>query len=69
MTNNEYYAYLIECGFSESEAEIKMEEREIMIKLCFSGEKKEPRKITSSTYKRAQKRLNKKVDDFLGINK
>lgn len=69
MTNNEYYVYLIECGFSESEAKIKMEEREIMIKLYFSDEKREPREITSSTYKRAQKKLNKKVNDFLGINK
>ena len=30
-------------------------------------DKTEPREITSSTYKRAQKRLKKQVDTFMGI--
>ena len=31
------------------------------------AEDKEPREITSSTYKRAQKRLNKQINDRFGI--
>lgn len=62
-SNQEYFEYLLSCGFSESEAEERMKDREVMRKLYFK--KKEPREITSSTYERAQKRLKKDVENFM----
>jgi len=47
------------------------EDRKIMLKLYFNkdAKKKEPREITSSTYIRAQNRLQKEIDSFLNIKK
>jgi len=67
MTDNEYYNYLLSCGFTEDEANKKMEEAEIMTKLY--SKPKEPREITSSTYKRAEKRLHKEVENFMGFDR
>lgn len=61
--NNDYYNYLLSCGFDEQEAQQKMKEREIMIDL-YQG-KKEQREITSHAYQSSQKRLTKDVQDFL----
>lgn len=62
-SDNDYYNYLLSCGFDEQEAQQKMKEREIMIDL-YKG-KKEQREITSQTYQSSQKRLTKEVQDFL----
>ena len=51
-SDNDYYNYLLSCGFDEQEAQQKMKEREIMIDL-YQG-KKEQREITSQTYHRAK---------------
>lgn len=61
--NNDYYNYLLSCGFDEQEAQQKMKEREIMIDL-YQG-KKEQREIISHAYQSSQKRLTKDVQDFL----
>ena len=61
----EYIKYLKECGFNDIEIKTKLKEREIMKKLYFNGEKKEPRYITSATYERATKRTTKSVDGWL----
>lgn len=61
--DNDYYDYLLSCGFDEKEAQHKLEEREIMNDL-YKG-KKEPREITSQTYQSSQKRLTKEVQVFL----
>lgn len=64
----DYYTYCLRCGFSEDEAREKNREREVMVKLYFTNPK-EPREITSSTYKRAQKILDKEVETVMGFNK
>lgn len=51
-SDNDYYNYLLSCGFDEQEAQQKMKEREIMIDL-YQG-KKEQREITSQTYQSSQ---------------
>jgi hypothetical protein len=61
--DNDYYNYLLSCGFDEQEAQQKMKEREIMINL-YQG-KKEQREITSQSYQSSQKRLTKEIQDFL----
>lgn len=63
QSDNDYYDYLLSCGFDEKEAQQKLKEREIMVDL-YKGEK-EPREITSQTYQSSQKRLTKEVQDFL----
>lgn len=62
-SDNDYYNYLLSCGFDEQEARQKLKEREIMTDL-YQG-KKEPREITSQAYQSSQKRLTKEVQDFL----
>lgn len=62
-SDNDYYNYLLSCGFDEQEAQQKMKEREIMIDL-YQG-KKEQREIISHAYQSSQKRLMKDVQDFL----
>lgn len=62
-SDNDYYNYLLSCGFDEQEAQQKMKEREIMIDL-YQG-KKEQREITSQTYQSDQKRLAEEDPDFL----
>ena len=62
-SDNDYYSYLLSCGFDEQEAQQKMKERENMIDL-YQG-KKEQREITSQTYQSSQKRLTKEIQDFL----
>lgn len=62
-SDNDYYNYLLSCGFDEQEAQQKMKERETMLGL-YQG-KKEQREITTQTYKSSQKRLTKEVQDFL----
>ncbi len=63
-SDNDYYNYLLSCGFDEQEAQKKMKEREIMIDL-YQG-KKELREITSSTYISADRRQSKDIQNFLG---
>lgn len=62
-SDNDYYNYLLSCGFDEQEARQKLKEREIMTDLY--QDKKEPREITSQAYQSSQKRLTKEVQDFL----
>lgn len=62
-SDNDYYNYLLSCGFDEQEAQQKMKEREIMIDL-YQG-KKEQREITSHAYELSKKRLTKEIQDFL----
>lgn len=62
-SDNDYYSYLLSCGFDEQEAQQKMKERENMIDL-YQG-KKEQREITSQAYQLSQKRLTKEIQDFL----
>ena len=64
----DYYNYCLSCGFSEDEAKEKIKEREIMVKLYFTNPK-EPRNITTSTYKRSQKILEKEVETVMGLNR
>jgi len=64
----DYYNYCLSCGFSEDEAKEKIKEREIMVKLYFTNQK-EPRNITTSTYKRSQKILEKEVETVMGLNR
>ena len=66
MTDKEFFNYCIGCGWDELEALQKVKDREIFIKLYFTGNTKEPRDITSSTYERAQKRLDKEITQFIG---
>jgi hypothetical protein len=62
-SDNDYYSYLLSCGFDEQEAQQKMKERENMIDL-YQG-KKEQREITSHAYELSKKRLTKEIQDFL----
>lgn len=62
-----YYNYCLSCGFNEDEAKEKIKEREIMIKLYFTNPK-EPREITCSIYEKAQKRLQKEIENIMGLN-
>lgn len=61
----EFYNYCIDVGWTEEEALEKVEDRNIMKELYKNSSTREPREITSSTYKRCQKRLEKKVDEFM----
>ena len=54
-------------GFTDAEIEQIWKDREAMVKLYFSRPDKQPREITSSTYERSQKALDKRVRDFLGM--
>lgn len=53
-------------GFSDEEIERIWEDRETMVKLYFSKHDKPQREITSSTYERAQKTMNKDVENWFG---
>ena len=64
----DYYDYLLSCGFNEEEAKQKIKDRETFAELYFTNPK-EPREITSSTYKRAEKRLYKEVETVMGFDR
>jgi hypothetical protein len=66
MSDEEYFKYLLSCGFDDEEAKIRMEDRKQM-QIIYSRKDECPREITSSTYERAMKRTTKRVSDFLGI--
>jgi glutamate dehydrogenase/leucine dehydrogenase len=61
----EFYNYCIDVGWTEEEALEKVKDKNIMKELYKNSSTREPREITSSTYKRCQKRLEKKVDEFM----
>ena len=61
----EFYNYCIDVGWTEEEALEKVKYKNIMKELYKNSSTREPREITSSTYKRCQKRLEKKVDEFM----
>lgn len=61
-SDNDYYNYLLSCGFDEQEAQQKMKEREIMIDL-YQG-KKEQREITSHAYELSKKTVNQRNSRF-----
>ena len=63
----EFYEAYRRNGFSDSEIDEMWKEREIMVKLYFSKPDREKREITSSTYERSQKALDKRVRDFIGM--
>ena len=67
MTDNEYYNYLLSCGcgFTEDEAKEKVKEAGLEP----NSEPKEPREITSATYKRAEKRLRKAANKNMGFDR
>lgn len=64
MNEKEYYDYLISAGFAADEAERRVKDKEIMNALY--KKPKEPREITSSAYIRADKRVSKEIQNFLG---
>lgn len=53
-------------GFTDEEIAQIWNDRAVMIDLYFKEPKEEAREITSSTYLRNQKKLNKAVNDWLG---
>ena len=61
-SDNDYYSYLLSCGFDEQEAQQKMKERENMIDL-YQG-KKEQREITSHAYELSKKTVNQRNSRF-----
>ena len=67
IPNELYSRYQID-GFSDEEIVQIWKDRAIMLELYYNGTEKEPREITSSTYIRSQKRLNRKVENWLGLN-
>lgn len=68
MTDEVYKRYQND-GFTQDEIE-KIWQRTLktreQMKLNLN---REPREITSSTYERAQNKLNKKVNDWFGLNR
>lgn len=66
---NEWYTRYKNDGFTDEEIAQIWEDRKTMIELYYSEPKKNEREITSSTYLRSQKALNKDVDKWLGIKK
>ena len=60
-----FYNYCIEIGWTEEEALQKVKDKNIMNVLYENSLTREPREITSSTYKRSQKRLDMIVADFM----
>ena len=63
----EWHDRYIKDGFSEDEI-IQIWKDTLTVRKQISERKnEEPREITSDTYIRAQKRLNKKLNDFLGV--
>lgn len=53
-------------GFSDAEIEQIWKDREVMVKLYFSNPEKQPREITSSTYERSQRAMDKDVKNWFG---
>ena len=61
FNKEEHKKYLREIGFNEKEIEKKLEQREQMVELMKKNINKPPREITSTTYERAQKKLDNKI--------
>ena len=65
MSKSSYERYKSD-GFSNSEIKGIWKDTLAMRAQTKANQGKEPREITSSTYERAQKSLNKKVNDWFG---
>ena len=62
----ERYEYLLACGWTDEEVPQKWEDEKTMARLHAERQGRPEREITSSTYERAQKRLQKDVENWIG---